>query len=199
MKKYILAIDQGTTSSRVVLYDVKFKIKSIKQKEFKQYFPNDGWVEHDAEEIWKDVKQLISQTIKTNNLKPSQIISMGITNQRETTVLWNKKTGKPIYKAIVWQDRRTADYCDQLKLKKKDKIIQKITGLVLDPYFSATKIRWILNKTSKNSTVQDTNILFGTIDTWLLWKLTEGRSHYTDITNASRTMIYDSKNEECSK
>ena len=144
MKKYILAIDQGTTSSRVVLYDVKFKIKSIKQKEFKQYFPNDGWVEHDAEEIWKDVKQLISQTIKTNNLKPSQIISMGITNQRETTVLWNKKTGKPIYKAIVWQDRRTAAYCDQLKLKKKDKIIQKITGLVLDPYFSATKIRWIL-------------------------------------------------------
>ena len=102
MKKYILAIDQGTTSSRVVLYDVKFKIKSIKQKEFKQYFPNDGWVEHDAVEIWKDVKQLISQTIKTNNLKPSQIISMGITNQRETTVLWNKKTGKPIYKAIVW-------------------------------------------------------------------------------------------------
>ena len=160
MKKYILAIDQGTTSSRVVLYDVKFKIKSIKQKEFKQYFPNDGWVEHDAEEIWKDVKQLISQTIKTNNLKPSQIISMGITNQRETTVLWNKKTGKPIYKAIVWQDRRTADYCDQLKLKKKDKIIQKITGLVLDPYFSATKIRWILNKTSKNSIDQDTNILF---------------------------------------
>ena len=136
MKKYILAIDQGTTSSRVVLYDVKFKIKSIKQKEFKQYFPNDGWVEHDAEEIWKDVKQLISQTIKTNNLKPSQIISMGITNQRETTVLWNKKTGKPIYKAIVWQDRRTADYCDQLKLKKKNKIILKITGLVLDPYFS---------------------------------------------------------------
>ena len=199
MKKYILAIDQGTTSSRVVLYDVKFKIKSIKQKEFKQYFPNDGWVEHDAEEIWKDVKQLISQTIKTNNLKPSQIISMGITNQRETTVLWNKKTGKPIYKAIVWQDRRTADYCDQLKLKKKDKIIQKITGLVLDPYFSATKIRWILNKTSKNSTDQDTNILFGTIDTWLLWKLTEGRSHYTDITNASRTMIYDSKKEVWSK
>ena len=199
MKKYILAIDQGTTSSRVVLYDVNFKIKSIKQKEFKQYFPNDGWVEHDAEEIWKDVKQLISQTIKTNNLKPSQIISMGITNQRETTVLWNKKTGKPIYKAIVWQDRRTADYCNQLKLKKKDKIIQKITGLVLDPYFSATKIRWILNKTSKNSTDQDTNILFGTIDTWLLWKLTEGRSHYTDITNASRTMIYDSKKEEWSK
>ena len=199
MKKYILAIDQGTTSSRVVLYDVKFKIKNIEQKEFKQYFPNDGWVEHDAEEIWKDVKRLIFQTIKKNNLKPSQIISIGITNQRETTVLWDKKTGKPIYKAIVWQDRRTADYCDQLKLKKKDKIIQKITGLVLDPYFSATKIRWILNKTSKNNTDQNSNILFGTIDTWLLWKLTEGKSHYTDITNASRTMIYDSKKEEWSK
>ena len=199
MKKYILNIDKGTKSRRVVLYDVKFKIKSIEQKEFKQYFPNDGWVEHDAEEIWSDVKQLVLQTIKKNNLKPSQIISMGMTNQRETTVLWNKKTGKPIYKAIVWQDRRTADYCDQLKLKKKDKIIQKITGLVLDPYFSATKIRWILNKTSKNNTDQDTNVLFGTIDTWLLWKLTEGRSHYTDITNASRTMIYDSKKGEWSK
>ena len=173
MHKYILAIDQGTTSSRVVLYDVKFNIKGIEQKEFKQYFPNDGWVEHDAEEIWRDVKHLISRTIKKNKLKPSQIISIGITNQRETTVLWNKKTGKPIYKAIVWQDRRTSDYCHQLKLKKKDKIIQNITGLVLDPYFSATKIRWILNKTSKNNKDQISDILFGTIDTWLLWKLTE--------------------------
>ena len=199
MHKYILAIDQGTTSSRVVLYDVKFNIKGIEQKEFKQYFPNDGWVEHDAEEIWRDVKHLISRTIKKNKLKPSQIISIGITNQRETTVLWNKKTGKPIYKAIVWQDRRTSDYCHQLKLKKKDKIIQNITGLVLDPYFSATKIRWILNKTSKNNKDQISDILFGTIDTWLLWKLTEGKSHFTDITNASRTMIYDSKKEEWSK
>jgi glycerol kinase len=119
MKKYILAIDQGTTSSRVVLYDIKFRIKSIEQKEFKQYFPKDGWVEHDAEEIWKDVKYLIRQTIKKNNLNPSQILSIGITNQRETTVLWDKKTGKPIYKAIVWQDRRTANYCHELKLKKK--------------------------------------------------------------------------------
>ena len=199
MKKYILTIDQGTTSSRVVLYDVKFNIKSIEQKEFKQYFPKDGWVEHDAEEIWRDVKHLISRTIKKNKLKPSQIISIGITNQRETTVLWNKKTGKPIYKAIVWQDRRTSDYCHQLKLKKKDKIIQNITGLVLDPYFSATKIRWILNKTSKNNKDQISDILFGTIDTWLLWKLTEGKSHFTDITNASRTMIFDSKKEEWSK
>ena len=199
MKKYILTIDQGTTSSRVVLYDVKFNIKSIEQKEFKQYFPKDGWVEHDAEEIWNDVKYLIRQTIKKNKLNPSQIISIGITNQRETTVLWNKKTGKPIYKAIVWQDRRTADYCDQLRLKKKDKIIQRITGLVLDPYFSATKIKWILNKTSKKIKGQINDILFGTIDTWLLWKLTEGVSHFTDITNASRTMIYDSKKEEWSE
>ena len=199
MKKYILTIDQGTTSSRVVLYDVKFNIKSIEQKEFKQYFPKDGWVEHDAEEIWNDVKCLIRQTIKKNKLNPSQIISIGITNQRETTVLWNKKTGKPIYKAIVWQDRRTANYCDQLRLKKKDKFIQKITGLVLDPYFSATKIKWILNKASKKINGQINNILFGTIDTWLLWKLTEGLSHFTDITNASRTMIYDSKKEEWSE
>ena len=172
MKKYILAIDQGTTSSRVVLYDSKFKIKNIEQKELKQYFPNDGWVEHDAQEIWRDVEHLIRRTIKKNMLRPSQIISIGITNQRETTVLWNKKTGKPIHKAIVWQDRRTADYCGQLKLKKKDKIIQKITGLVLDPYFSATKIKWILDKNSNNNKNQITDILFGTIDTWLLWKLT---------------------------
>ena len=199
MKKYILTIDQGTTSSRVVLYDVKFNIKSIEQKEFKQYFPKDGWVEHDPEEIWNDVNYLIRQTIKRNKLNPSQIISIGITNQRETTVLWNKKTGKPIYKAIVWQDRRTADYCEQLRLKKKNKIIQKITGLVLDPYFSATKIKWILNKTSKKIKGQINDILFGTIDTWLLWKLTEGVSHFTDITNASRTMIYDSKKEEWSE
>ena len=198
MKKYILAIDQGTTSTRIVLYDNKFKIKSIEQKEFKQYFPKDGWVEHDAEEIWNDVKKLIFKTIKNNKLKTSQIISIGITNQRETTVLWNKKTGKPIYKAIVWQDRRTADYCHKLKLKKKDKIVQKITGLVLDPYFSATKINWILNKTSKKNNLQIPNILFGTIDTWLLWKLTEGASHFTDITNASRTMIYDAKKEQWS-
>ena len=199
MKKYILTIDQGTTSSRVVLYDVKFNIKSIEQKEFKQYFPKDGWVEHDPEEIWNDVNYLIRKTIKRNKLNPSQIISIGITNQRETTVLWNKKTGKPVYKAIVWQDRRTADYCEQLRLKKKNKIIQKITGLVLDPYFSATKIKWILNKTSKKIKGQINDILFGTIDTWLLWKLTEGVSHFTDITNASRTMIYDSKKEEWSE
>ena len=198
MKKYILSIDQGTTSSRIVLYNDKFKIKSIVQKEFKQYFPQDGWVEHDALEIWRDIKNLIKLIFKKNNLKSSQIISIGIANQRETTVLWNKKTGKPINKAIVWQDRRTADYCNILKSKKKDRIIQKITGLVLDPYFSATKIKWILNNTPKKKMGSINNIIFGTIDTWLLWNLTEGRSHFTDITNASRTMIYDAKKEQWS-
>ena len=198
MKKYILSIDQGTTSSRVVLYNSNFTVKNIVQKEFKQFFPKDGWVEHDPEEIWNDVNKLIKLTIKKNKLIPSQIISIGITNQRETTVLWNKKTGKPIYKAIVWQDRRTADYCNKLKLNKKHQKIQKITGLVLDPYFSATKINWILNNVPKKKYGQLNNILFGTIDTWLLWKLTKGKSHFTDITNASRTMIYDAKKEKWS-
>jgi len=199
MKKYILAIDQGTTSTRVVLYDNRFNISDVIQKEFKQFFPQSGWVEHDALEIWRDVKNLTKLALKRNNLKPSQIISIGITNQRETTVLWNKKTGKPINKAIVWQDRRTVDYCNKLKSQKKDKLIQKITGLVLDPYFSATKIKWILENSSKKNIVSIDSILFGTIDTWLLWNLTEGRSHFTDITNASRTMIYDAKKEEWSK
>ena len=199
MKKYILSIDQGTTSSRVVLYDNKFNICSIVQKEFKQYFPKDGWVEHDALEIWKDTKFLISKLIKKNKLKHFQIISIGITNQRETTVLWNKKTGKPINKAIVWQDRRTSDYCTKLKNFKKDILIQKITGLVLDPYFSATKIKWILDNNPKAKKIlNENNLLFGTIDSWLLWNLTQGKSHLTDITNASRTMIFDSKKEEWS-
>ena len=199
MKKYILSIDQGTTSSRVVLYDNKFNICSIVQKEFKQYFPKDGWVEHDALEIWKDTKFLISKLIKKNKLKHFQIISIGITNQRETTVLWNKKTGKPINKAIVWQDRRTSDYCKKLKNFKKDILIQKITGLVLDPYFSATKIKWILDNNPKAKKIlNENNLLFGTIDSWLLWNLTQGKSHLTDITNASRTMIFDSKKEEWS-
>ena len=200
MKKYILSIDQGTTSTRIVLYDIKFKVFSIVQKELKQYFPKDGWVEHDALEIWKDTKLLITKIIKKNKLKPYQILSIGITNQRETTVLWNKKTGKPINKAIVWQDRRTANYCNKLKKLKKEKLIQKITGLVLDPYFSATKIKWILNNNINSKKIlKNNNLLFGTIDSWLLWNLTQGQSHLTDITNASRTMMYNSKKEEWSE
>jgi len=192
MKKFLLSIDQGTTSSRVILYDTKFnKIDSV-QKELTQYFPKDGWVEHDALEIWHDVKKLINKVINKNGLSNSHIISIGITNQRETTILWNKKNGKPICRAIVWQDRRTSYYCNHLKKKNLEKKIQKITGLIIDPYFSATKIKWILEqKKTAKKLIKNNSLLFGTIDTWLLWNLTQGKSHLTDITNASRTMLYD--------
>ena len=161
MKKYILSIDQGTTSSRVILFDNKFNIQDIIQEEFTQYFPRDGWVEHDAIEILKSVKNLLKNILKNNSLNPLQILSIGIANQRETTVLWNKITGKPIYKAIVWQDRRTHKNCEILKKKGYQKKFQQITGLVIDPYFSATKIKWILDKV-KNSKklIKENNLLF---------------------------------------
>ncbi len=199
MKKFLLVIDQGTTSSRIVLYNEKFEIFDIVQKELKQYFPKEGWVEHNAIEIWKDVKDLIKKILKKNKLESKNILSIGITNQRETTVLWNKNDGKPIYKAIVWQDRRTSEYC--LKIKKNNhKKIQKITGLIIDPYFSATKIRWMLdNVKSAKKILKKNNLIFGTIDTWILWNLTKGKSHLTDITNASRTMIFDTNKENWSK
>ncbi len=199
MKKYILVIDQGTTSSRVVLYTKKFEIYDLVQKEFTQYFPKEGWVEHDSMEIWNDVKYLVNKILKKNKLSSNNILSIGITNQRETTVLWNKKNGKPICNAIVWQDRRTSEYCLNLKKKKIDKIIKEITGLQIDPYFSATKIKWILdNIKSAKKNIKKNNLLFGTMDTWLLWNLTKGKSHLTDITNASRTMIFDAKKEKWS-
>ncbi len=199
MKNYFLVIDQGTTSTRVVLYDKKFSIFDIVQKEFTQIFPNEGWVEHDAIEIWNDVKNLIKKILKKNKLLDKNIISIGITNQRETTVLWNKKTGKPIYNAIVWQDRRTINYCNKLRRKGLHKKIQKITGLELDPYFSATKIKWIFDNIKEaNQNLKKNNLLFGTIDTWLLWNLTEGKSHLSDISNASRTMLFDPIKEEWS-
>ena len=199
MKKYFLSIDQGTTSSRVVLYNTKFKIFDSIQKELKQYFPMNGWVEHDAEEIWQDVKFLINKILKKNKIDSSQIISIGIANQRETTIIWNRQNGKPINKAIVWQDRRTTNICKNLKNKKLEKKIQKITGLLIDPYFSATKIKWILdnNKGSK-ILIKEGNLLFGTVDTWILWNLTKKKSHLTDITNASRTMLFDVKKEKWS-
>jgi len=200
VKKFILSIDQGTTSSRVVLYNLKFQAIDIVQKEFKQFFPKNGWVEHDALEIWIDVKKLINKILIKNNLQAVNIISIGITNQRETTVLWNKKNGKPVNRAIVWQDRRTASYCNKINNSKLQKRIQKITGLIVDPYFSATKIKWIIdNNNVAKETLRKDNLLFGTIDTWLLWNLTEKKSHLTDITNASRTMLYDAKKEVWSK
>ena len=174
MKKFIISIDQGTTSSRVGLYDTKFNIIDILQKEFKQYFPKDGWVEHNALEIWRDVKILVKKILKKNIIQSSDILSIGITNQRETTVLWDRKTGNPVYKAIVWQDRRTAEYCNKYKNTKKETQIQKITGLIIDPYFSATKIKWIIeNNSLAKKILNKGNLLFGTIDTWLLSNLTE--------------------------
>ena len=199
MRKYILSIDQGTTSSRVVVYDGNFSVIDSLQKELNQYFPKNGWVEHDAIEIWNDVKKLIKAILSKNKIKASEIISIGVTNQRETTVLWNKTTGRPVQNAIVWQDRRTINICRKLQEKKLDKKIQEITGLIIDPYFSATKIKWILDNNSEARILaKEKNLLFGTIDTWLLWNLTEKESHKTDITNASRTMLYDLKKEEWS-
>ena len=191
-KKYIISIDQGTTSTKSILYDNKINPIDSENIEIKQYYPHEGWVEHDPEEIWKSVLITIKKILKNNKINPNQILSIGITNQRETTVLWNKLTGKPIYRAIVWQDKRTSSYCEKIKNKKLDRFIQKKTGLILDSYFSATKIRWILNniKISKKLLKQN-NLLFGTIDTWILWKLTKGKSHFTDVTNASRTMLFD--------
>ena len=191
MKKFLVSIDQGTTSTRSILFDIKGNILFTSQFEFKQYFPKNGWVEHDPNEIWlttiKSLKKVINKALKLKG----KILSIGITNQRETTILWNKKTGKPIYNAIVWQDRRTEKYCEYLKKKKYEKKFREKTGLFIDPYFSATKIKWILQnvKQSKNL-LKSNNLLFGTVDTFLIWKLTSGKKHLTEATNASRTLLY---------
>ena len=200
MKKFIIAIDQGTTSSRAVLFDTKGRIKFISQYEFKQYFPKNGWVEHNPNEIWLTTLKALKQAINKASKIKGKIISIGITNQRETTILWNKKTGKPIYNAIVWQDRRTEKYCEILKNKKYEKIFRKKTGLFIDPYFSATKIKWILDniKVSKKL-LKSNNLLFGTVDTFLIWKLTNGKQHLTESTNASRTMLFNINNNKWDK
>ncbi len=196
-KKYILSIDAGTTSSRSIIFDNQGNQIAICQYEFKQIFPKKGWVEHDPMEIWNTQVKSIHEVIKSAKIKPKEIDSIGITNQRETTVLWNKNTGKPIYNAIVWQDRRTAFVCNELKKKKyKSKSLEKIfqdkTGLVIDAYFSGTKIKWILdNVKNAKKLILDNELLFGTIDTWLIWNLTNGKKHITDITNASRTLLYN--------
>ena len=194
MKKYILSIDQGTTSTRSMIFDNEFKIIGSSQKEFKQFFPKDGCVEHDPLEIMDTVYTTVKEAIENAAIGIDEILSIGIVNQRETVVLWNKKTGKPIYKAIVWQDRRTAGYCYKLKEQGHADDILNITGLIVDSYFSATKIKWLLdNINDARELANKGELLFGTIDTWIIWNLTKGASHVTDATNASRTMIYDIK------
>ncbi len=192
MSKYILSFDQGTTSSRAILFDHAGQIHGIAQKEFTQHFPHPGWVEHDAMEIWSTQIGVASEAISHQNLSLSDIAAIGITNQRETTVVWNKKTGLPIYNAIVWQDRRTADFCDSLKVQGKAAMIQEKTGLVIDAYFSGSKLKWILDHVNgAREMAANGELCFGTIDTWLVWKLTNGKVHVTDATNASRTMLFN--------
>jgi glycerol kinase len=190
MNQYILSFDQGTTSSRAIIFDKQGSIIATAQKEFTQFFPQPGWVEHDANEIWSTQLGVAAEAISKAGLTVENIAAIGITNQRETTVVWERSTGKPIYNAIVWQDRRTASFCDELKRKQLDKIIQQKTGLVVDAYFSATKIKWILdNVEGARTKANNGELCFGTIDTWLLWNLTKGQIHATDVSNASRTML----------
>jgi len=190
MKDKIISIDQGTSSTRCVLYNNQGQFLASAQEEFDQYFPQEGWVEHNPDQIWQTVLSTLHSLIKENGLSSSEIASIGITNQRETTVIWNKKTGLPIYNAIVWQDRRTSAFCEELR--SHERVIHKKTGLTIDPYFSATKVHWLLNNVEGAKTLSSNgDLLFGTIDTFLIWKLTEGQNHMTDVTNASRTMLFN--------
>ena len=197
MTKYILAFDQGTTSSRAIVFDRSGAIISVAQKEFTQIYPSPGWVEHDPHEIWSTQLGVAAEAVSRARLTSNDIAAIGLTNQRETTVVWEKETGKPIYNAIVWQDRRTADFCDQLKKQNLEKRIREKTGLVIDAYFSATKINWILkNIKGARQKAEDGKLAFGTIDSWLIWNLTKGKVHATDITNASRTMLFNIKTQD---
>ncbi len=192
MSGYVLAIDQGTTSSRAIVFDGDRNVAGIGQKEFQQYFPKSGWVEHDAEEIWQSVVEVCREAIARAGIEASQIAAIGITNQRETTVMWDRKSGKPVHKAIVWQDRRTAETCARLKRDGLEKTVTAKTGLLLDPYFSGTKVAWLLdNVNGLRAKAEKGEIAFGTIDSFLIWRLTGGRVHVTDATNASRTLIYN--------
>jgi len=192
MNNCILALDQGTTSSRAIIYDHNGIPVSSAQKEFAQIYPEPGWVEHDPAEIWETQLSVAREAIAGGHLKETEIEAVGITNQRETTVVWNRTTGKPVYNAIVWQDRRTADFCDRLKGEGYSEMIREKTGLIIDAYFSATKIRWILNNIKgARDLAEKGDLAFGTIDSWLVWNLTEGKSHITDVTNASRTMLFN--------
>jgi len=190
--QYILALDQGTTSSRAIVFDKKGTIVSTAQKEFKQHYPKAGWVEHDGKEIWSTQAGVAAEAITSAGLSGKNIAALGITNQRETTLIWDRKTGKPVYNAIVWQDRRTSDYCDSLKEQGLAEKFRAKTGLILDSYFSGTKIRWILeNVDGVRKRAEKGELAFGTMDTWLIWNFTQGEKHITDVTNASRTMIFN--------
>ena len=194
MKKYIMAIDQGTTSSRAIIFNKKAEIIASSQKEFPQIFPKSGWVEHDANAIWNSIQSVIAEVFIESGIKPNQIASIGITNQRETTVIWDKNTGLPIYNAIVWQSRQSANIANKLVSDGYKDMIHKKTGLIVDAYFSATKVRWILdNVPGAQERAEKGELLFGTIDTWLVWKLTGGKVHVTDYTNAARTMLFNIK------
>lgn len=192
MKNYILALDQGTTSSRCIIFDSNNKIISIAQKEFPQIFPEDGWVEHNPDDIYYSQLEVAKAAMEKANLSPSQIAAIGITNQRETVIVWNKKTGKPVYNAIVWQCRRTASFCEELRRNGSAELIRKKTGLVVDSYFSATKIKWILDNVEGTREMADRGeLIFGTVDSWLIYKLSGGKIHATDTSNASRTMLFN--------
>jgi glycerol kinase len=189
---YVLALDQGTTSSRAILFDHESAIQGIAQREFRQIFPQPGWVEHDPEEIWSSQISVAVEALSRAELRPRDVAALGITNQRETTIVWNRETGKPVYNAIVWQDRRTSAFCDQLKADGHETLIQRRTGLMVDSYFSASKITWILDHVPGTRELASAGkLVFGTVDSWLIWKLTGGRMHVTDASNASRTMLFD--------
>lgn len=192
-----MALDQGTTSSRAIIFDKQGQIVSVAQKEFKQHFPKQGWVEHDPVEIWTSQSSVMIESLVNKGISVDQIAAIGITNQRETTIVWDRKSGKPVFNAIVWQDRRTAAFCDSLKEKGHSEMIASKTGLIIDAYFSATKIRWILeNVEGAREKAEAGELAFGTVDSWLIWNLTKGEKHLTDITNASRTMLFNIHTQE---
>ena len=192
MEKYILSLDQGTTSSRAILFNKKGEIVHTSQKEFTQHFPKPGWVEHNANEIWGSILSVIAGVLSESGIKPDQIAGIGITNQRETTVVWDKETGEPVYHALVWQSRQTSEICEQLKEKGYNDLFREKTGLLIDAYFSGTKVKWILdNIEGAREKAEQGKLLFGTIDTWLIWKLSGGRAHVTDYSNASRTLMFN--------
>jgi glycerol kinase len=192
MTQYILAFDQGTTSSRAIVFDRQGNILSLAQKEFQQIFPQSGWVEHDADEIWSSQIGVANEALARIGVAASDIAAIGIANQRETTIVWDRKTGRPIHNAIVWQDRRTADFADELKAAGHEALFQSKTGLVIDAYFSGTKLKWLLdNVPGAREKADRGELAFGTVDSWLVWKLTHGVLHITDVTNACRTMLYN--------